>query len=167
MLHYESIEASFTLDPTETDKVPNDDSTGFNPTIWTMHHHYDQYRKYVPYSAVDIVSPGSNGALSKTKRGLSGFANGSRISAFPDTGSTRNVVSEAFVRELKLEVKGSPCEFKLGNSQQAKSIGELLLVFVKVVWWLTDSSRHSELQLGIFRMRYRCYEHRLRCPTYM
>ena len=71
--------------------------------------------------------------LSKTKRGLSGFANGSRISAFPDTGSTRNVVSEAFVRELKLDVNGSPCEFKLGNSQTTKSIGELLPTPVQTV----------------------------------
>ena len=119
------------------------------------------------YTNQDTLWRGPNATFSKFKRGLSGFANGSRISAFPDTGSTQNVVSEAFVRELKLEVKGSPCEFKLGNSQQTKSIGELLLVLVKVDWWLTDSSRHCELQLGIFRMRYRCYEHRLRCPTYM
>ena len=101
---------------------------------------------------------------SKAKRGLSGFANGSRISAFPDTGSSRNVVSEAFVRELDLNVEGSPCEFKLGNSQKARSIGELL-VLVKMVRWLMDSSRHSELRLGILGKCYQYHDHRLRCTS--
>ena len=103
--------------------------------------------------------------LSKTKRGLPGFANGSRISAFPDTGSSRNVVSEAFVRELKLDVIGSPCEFKLGNSQTTKSIGELLLIFVQMVRWLMDNLRHGELRLGIFGMCHRYDEDRLRCTS--
>ena len=71
-----------------------------------------------------------NRTVSKAKRGLSGFANGSRISAFPDTGSYRNIVSEAFVQELKLTIANSPCEFKLGNSKKIQSIGELLLMFV-------------------------------------
>lgn len=103
----------------------------------------------------------------KTKRGLSGFANGSRISAFPDTGSTRNVVSEAFVRELKLKVEGSPCEFKLGNSQNTNSIGELLLIFVKMLRWLMNRSRHREFRLGVFGNSYRHHEHRLRCSPYL
>ena len=69
-------------------------------------------RQSLPARSIDSL----NRTLLKAKRGLSGFANGSRISAFPDTGSTRNVVSEAFARELKLDVEGSPRQFKLGNS---------------------------------------------------
>ena len=106
----------------------------------------------------------SNRSYSKAKRGLPGSANGSRISAIPDTGSTRNVASEAFVRELELNVEGSPREFKLGNSQKTHSIGELL-VLVKMVRWLMDSSRHSEHRLGIFGKCYQYHDHRLRCTS--
>ena len=119
-------------------------------------------------SSVSKTKPGLSGYVSKTKRGLSGFANGWRISAFPDTGSTRNVVSEAFVRRLNLDVKRSPCKFKLGNSQSIKSIGELPVVDLRpMVPWLMDSSRHSELRLGIFGMRHRYDEHHLRCTPHL
>ena len=64
--------------------------------------------------------------VSKVKRGLSGFVNGARLSAFPDTGSSRNVVSEHFAKELKLEIENSPQIFMLGNSTLTKSLGELI-----------------------------------------
>ena len=69
--------------------------------------------------------------FSKFKRGLSGFANGNRISAFPDTGSIRNVVSEAYANQMKLEIQGSPRDFILGNSKKTQSLGELF-VFSRV-----------------------------------
>lgn len=63
--------------------------------------------------------------LSKWKRGLSGFVNGTRISALPDTGSLRNVISHAFAQEMNLRKKNSPSNFTLGNGKLIKSIGEL------------------------------------------
>ncbi|KAL8650992.1 MAG: hypothetical protein Q9210_003498 [Variospora velana] len=61
--------------------------------------------------------------LSKWKRGLSGFVNGKRISALPDTGSLRNVMSEAFAQEMNLKIQNSPSSFTLGNNKLIKSIG--------------------------------------------
>lgn len=62
--------------------------------------------------------------ITKMKRGLSGFINGRRISALADTGAAQNVISEAYVKEKQLQVNGSPCSFKLGNSKNVQSIGE-------------------------------------------
>lgn len=63
--------------------------------------------------------------ISKVKRGLPGFVNGSRVSALPDTGSSRNVVSQDFSRERKLQPVGTPSDFLLGNSQRTRSLGRL------------------------------------------
>lgn len=59
----------------------------------------------------------------KIKRGLSGFVNGSRTSALPDTGASENVVSVAFAEERQLEIKNNPTRFRLGNSKVTQSIG--------------------------------------------
>lgn len=64
--------------------------------------------------------------LSKTKRGLPGFVNGARVSALPDTGCSRNTVSLAFAQDMKLAIRGSPADFKLGNSTYTKSLGRLI-----------------------------------------
>ena len=67
----------------------------------------------------------------RIKRGLSGFVNqGTKVvSAMADTGSTENVISEAYANELKLEIQGSPCLFKLGNSKKTRSLGTLTLSY--------------------------------------
>ncbi|KAI4268342.1 MAG: hypothetical protein L6R38_007874 [Xanthoria sp. 2 TBL-2021] len=65
--------------------------------------------------------------LSKTKRGLPGFVNGARVSALPDTGCSRNTVSLAFAQDMKLAIRGSPADFKLGNSTYTKSLGTVTL----------------------------------------
>ena len=75
----------------------------------------------------------ANRTESKVKRGLSGFVNGTRFSAFPDTGSARNVVSESFAKEMKLEIESSPHEFMLGNSSMTKSLGELVFPLVALI----------------------------------
>ncbi|KAL8668307.1 MAG: hypothetical protein Q9168_007065 [Polycauliona sp. 1 TL-2023] len=73
-------------------------------------------------------------SLSKVKRGLPGFVNGVRVSAFPDTGSSRNVVSLAFAQDRKLDVQGKPTHLRLGNSSYTKSLGT-----VKVDWAFSES----------------------------
>ena len=62
--------------------------------------------------------------ISKMKRGLSGFVNGSSKSAMADTGSAQNIVSASYVKEMKLPIQGSPSSFRLGNLQKTKSIGK-------------------------------------------
>ncbi|KAL8652114.1 MAG: hypothetical protein Q9226_004398 [Calogaya cf. arnoldii] len=74
--------------------------------------------------------------LSKIKRGLPGFVNGARVSALPDTGSSRNVVSLAFAQDMKLGIHGSPADFMLGNSTYTKSIGTVTLD-----WAFSDNPR--------------------------
>lgn len=64
--------------------------------------------------------------LERLKKGIPGYVNGKRIDAFPDTGSSRNVVSAAFVKEHGLHVKLSEESFKLGNSKIVKSTGKLI-----------------------------------------
>ncbi|KAL9022976.1 MAG: hypothetical protein Q9196_007446, partial [Gyalolechia fulgens] len=64
---------------------------------------------------------------SKVKRGVSGFANGKRVSALPDTGSLRNIVSQTFAREMNLKTKDAPSTFRLGNSKEVRSLGTINL----------------------------------------
>ena len=52
--------------------------------------------------------------VSRVKRGLSGFVNGSRKSAIADTCAAQNVVSAAYAKELKLQIYDSPSVIKLG-----------------------------------------------------
>lgn len=66
--------------------------------------------------------------LQRFKKGISGYVNGKRIAAFPDTGSAQNVVSAAFVKEHGLHVRDSEEAFKLGNSKIIKSIGKVTKV---------------------------------------
>ncbi|KAL8845811.1 MAG: hypothetical protein Q9221_009053 [Calogaya cf. arnoldii] len=73
----------------------------------------------------------------KIKRGLPGFVNGARVSALPDTGSSRNVVSLAFAQEMKIGIHGSPADFKLGNSTYTKSVGTVTLD-----WAFSDNPQH-------------------------
>ena len=81
-----------------------------------------------------IASRGVNDSADtvlKIKRGLSGFVNKDTkvMSAMADTGSTENVISAAYANELKLEIQGSPCLFKLGNSKKTRSLGTLTLSY--------------------------------------
>ena len=90
-------------------------------------------------AAQNAVSAGFAGAkgqtINKIKRGLSGFVNGSRTSAFPDTGAAENVVSVDFAREQQLDIKNNPGRFMLGNSKVTQSIGK------KVSFALTASRK--------------------------
>ena len=61
--------------------------------------------------------------LLKTKQGLIGFANGSKIAAMADTGSRKNVVSNSYVRSLDLTIEGPPSTFAIGNSKEIQSTG--------------------------------------------
>ena len=61
--------------------------------------------------------------LLKTKQGLAGFANGSKIAAMADTGSRKNVMSESYAKRLDLAIGGSPSTFEIGNSKRIESIG--------------------------------------------
>lgn len=63
----------------------------------------------------------------KIKQGLSGFANDSDISALADTGSRKNTISADYANRLGLEVRGSPCTFKLGNSTKVQSRGKVCI----------------------------------------
>jgi hypothetical protein len=87
--------------------------------IWT-----DAISSIAPRKSSDY--PYSNRTISKIKRGLPGFLNGSRISAFPDTGSVRNVISEAYAKAMKLKIEGSSSGFVLGNSRTTQSLGKIL-----------------------------------------
>lgn len=62
--------------------------------------------------------------VSKIKRGLPGFVNGSRTSALADTGAAQNIVSAAFVQEKGLSIKEDQRRFRLGNSKIAQSVGK-------------------------------------------
>ena len=62
--------------------------------------------------------------VSKIKRGLPGFVNGSRTSALADTGAAQNIVSAAFVREKGLSIKEDQGRFRLGNSKITQSVGK-------------------------------------------
>ena len=61
--------------------------------------------------------------LLKTKQGLVGFANGSKIAAMADTGSRKNVMSESHAQRLGLTIEGSPSTFETGNSKKIQSTG--------------------------------------------
>ena len=65
--------------------------------------------------------------IRKTKLGLAGFANGSKISAMADTGSQKNIISASFVAKLGLNIKTSPCSFTIGSSRQVHSVGTVSL----------------------------------------
>ncbi|KAL8895293.1 MAG: hypothetical protein Q9207_008229 [Kuettlingeria erythrocarpa] len=73
----------------------------------------------------------------KWKRGLSGFVNGRQTSALPDTGSLRNVVSQAFAQEMNLSIEQSPSNFMVGNTKLVKSIGTVCLD-----WAFSESPRN-------------------------
>ena len=60
---------------------------------------------------------------SKIKRGLSGFVNGFRKSALPDTGAKHNFMSANYAKEAGLKVEVSPSLIKIGNSKKIQSIG--------------------------------------------
>ena len=58
----------------------------------------------------------------KSKRGLSGFINKSRVSAIADTGSAQNVISAAYASDLELPIQHESSSFQLGNSKTVLSI---------------------------------------------
>ena len=76
-------------------------------------------------NGLEAFSKSSNRAtrLLKTKQGLAGFANDSKIAAMADTGSRKNVMSETCAKRLDLTIEGSPSTFEIGNSKQIQSIG--------------------------------------------
>lgn len=65
----------------------------------------------------------SSRQLLKIKQGLPGFLNGSSISALADTGSRKNIISQSYAKSLNLQITKSPCDFQLGSSHRARSIG--------------------------------------------
>ena len=97
-------------------------------------------------------------STTKIKRGLSGFVNGLRTSAFPDTGAAENVVSAAFAEERQLEIKNNPSNFRLGNSRVTQSIGkEVSFALVKSQDRITFSSVNADnyfVSKGTVRMRW-------------
>ncbi|KAL8706382.1 MAG: hypothetical protein Q9201_000527 [Fulgogasparrea decipioides] len=74
----------------------------------------------------------------KIKEGLSGFLNGQNVSALADTGSRKNVISATYAESLGLKITGSPCEFELGNSRKARSIG-----IVSVKWAFFENRKEA------------------------
>lgn len=60
----------------------------------------------------------------KVKRGLSGYMNGLKTSALPDTGASRNTVTLAYAQRHNLHIKPSQNTFTLGNQQTMISIGK-------------------------------------------
>lgn len=88
----------------------------------------------------------------KTKRGLSGFVNGFRVSALADTGASPNVISEEYQKKQRIHVGGPPCTFTLGSSGTVQSIGKKVYVSDTVVISLNNlcNFRDSQLILGIF-----------------
>ena len=65
--------------------------------------------------------------ISKVRRGLTSFVNGSRLSVLPDTGSEKNVISEAYIKERKIPLEYSKSSFRLGNSRIIESIGTVTI----------------------------------------
>ena len=61
--------------------------------------------------------------VTRVKRGLSSFVNGSRLSVVADTGSKENVISTAYVKERKIPMHLSPFSLTIGNSVVVDSIG--------------------------------------------
>ena len=70
---------------------------------------------------------------SKLKLGLSGYANGARVSALADTGSIKNMLSASYTEKLGLKVEGRSSEFVLGNSRKIQSIGMFGIVCVQSI----------------------------------
>ena len=70
--------------------------------------------------------------LSKVKRGLPGFVNGKKKSALADTGAAQNVISDAYAKEMKLQVKDSPSLLRLGNRKGTRSLGKQILTTLAV-----------------------------------
>ena len=71
--------------------------------------------------------------ITKIKQGLPGFANGATVSALPDTGSRKNVISASYAKKLNLKIKGSSASFELGNSKKTQSIGKFKLLALLAV----------------------------------
>lgn len=75
-----------------------------------------------PKTFLSNTSP-QPGRLLRTKQGLAGFINGSKIAAMADTGSRKNVISEHYAKRLGLAIEGSPSTFEIGSSRKIHSIG--------------------------------------------
>ncbi|KAL9120167.1 MAG: hypothetical protein Q9187_003275 [Circinaria calcarea] len=69
------------------------------------------------------LGTGVRNQISKIKRGLSGFVNGSKKSALADTGAKHNFMSADYAKEAGLEIEVSPSSIKIGNSKKIQSIG--------------------------------------------
>ena len=63
----------------------------------------------------------------KSRIGLPGFLNGTRVSAIADTGSEQNILSAKYVQDLALDVQHSLQAFILGNSDNVQSSGTVSL----------------------------------------
>lgn len=85
----------------------------------------DEITAIAPTHAKGSKAEGSHLKYVKIKRGLSGFVNGTRVSAIADTGSAQNVISAAYASDMKLLIDSKSSFFKLGNSKTILSIGEL------------------------------------------
>ncbi|KAF6228587.1 hypothetical protein HO173_011822 [Letharia columbiana] len=73
-----------------------------------------------------VESTSGVGSLLRTKQGLVGFANGSRIAAMADTGSRTNVISASYAKKLDLSIEGLPSTFAIGSSRKIQSLGKYI-----------------------------------------
>jgi hypothetical protein len=78
---------------------------------------------FQPTQSSRRTDSGSPKKFFKTKRGLSSFVNGSRLSVLADTGAAKNIISAAYVKEREIPISFSPSSFRLGNSVNVNSIG--------------------------------------------
>lgn len=60
----------------------------------------------------------------KMKRGLSGFVNGRKVSALPDTGASQNTITLDYVLHNNLKMEPSQTLITLGSNETITSLGK-------------------------------------------
>ena len=65
--------------------------------------------------------------VSKIKRGLASFVNGTRLSVIADTGAAANVISATYAKQRNMEIDTSSSSFRLGNSSLVDSLGTVTI----------------------------------------
>lgn len=73
---------------------------------------------------IDSTATKIQETFKKVKRGMSGYVNGLKVSALPDTGASQNIMTLAYAQRNNLQIKPSRNAFMLGNGRSVMSIGK-------------------------------------------
>ena len=66
------------------------------------------------------------------KRGLSGYVNGLKVEALPDTGASQNTMSLQYAQENNIQVVPSQSDFALGNRKIIQTVGESMSLLLQL-----------------------------------